>query len=188
MKSEKCIQHTVKRLKPPEENSINIHSNEAKNDTVTLDEIAKKLRQQVSKWQSVQTDSYLRQLKEHEHFEIKVCQGMLADTSVAVTFTCMICNKKIPISAPKPGTFALSNWTRHVKTCKSQKAKEKMSQSNLHNFLSSVPPLDDKSYSITKIKKQESAQNIENIQNLESQNPCIAQNSQGFHLAPPTEY
>ena len=91
-------------------------------------------------------------------------------------------------------TFSLSNWTQHVKTCKSQKAKEKMSQSNLHNFLSCVPPVDDKSFSSTKTKG--SPQNVENVaqssQNLESQNPekaaHISQNLQGFHLAPPIEH
>ena len=147
MKGEKSTQQTVKTQKPSEEKNVNSHSNyEVKNETLV--ETAKKLRQQVSKWQSLQTNSHLRQLKEHEHFEIKVCPGTLADTSVAVTFICTICNKNILISAHnKSGTFALSNWTRHVKTCKSQKAKEKMSQSNLHNFLSCVPPVDNKSFS-----------------------------------------
>ena len=98
----------------------------------------------------------MRQLKEHEHFEIKVspAAGTLADISVAVTFICAMCNKNIPISVNnKSGTFVLSNWTRHVKICKSQKAKEKMSQSNLHNFLSCVPPVDDTPFSSTKAKK-----------------------------------
>ena len=106
-----------------------------------------------------------------------------------------MCNKNIPISANnKSGTFVLSNWTCHVKTCKSQKLKEKMSQNNLHNFLSCVPLVDNTSFSSTKTKER--PQNIQNVaqnsQNLKGQNlekaPDNSQNSQGFHLAPPIEH
>ena len=52
IESEKSTQQTVKRQRPLEEKYVNIHSNyEIKKETLV--ETAKKLRQQVSKWQNL---------------------------------------------------------------------------------------------------------------------------------------
>ena len=65
------LHEKVKRQKQTElkTDSPDLKSIDTKIDSF---EIATKLRQQVSKWQKTQSDTYLRELKEHEHFEIKV--------------------------------------------------------------------------------------------------------------------
>ena len=78
------------------------------------------------------------------------------------------------------GSFVLSNWTRYVKICKSQKTEGKMSQSNLNNFLSCVSSSDPKLNCITKAE--------ENPQNVQSTTQNSQSLDQGFHLAPPVEH
>ena len=92
---------------------------ESHTDLISIDnkidsfEIATKLRQQVSKWQKAQSDIYLKNLKEHEHFEIKLNQSAqtgASNTSVSVKFICLICNKSIPMSTHQnSGSYVLSN-------------------------------------------------------------------------------
>ena len=125
------LHEKVKRQKQTElkTDSPDLKSIDTKIDSF---EIATKLRQQVSKWQKTQSDTYLRELKEHEHFEIKVqsAQTGTCDTS----FICLICNKSIPMSTRQTsGSYVLSNWTRHVKTCRPQ---GKGSQITMNKFVS----------------------------------------------------
>ena len=57
-----------------------------------LASVAKSLRLQVAKWQSSQTTNKLRQLKEHEHFEVGV--DFTKDGSICASLTCVPCRRK----------------------------------------------------------------------------------------------
>ena len=102
----------VKRQKLPELKTADLTSH----NKIDSFEIYSTLRQQVSKWQKSQSDTYLRGLKEHEHFEIKLhqtAQTGASNTSLSVTFICSICNKSIPMSTQQnSGSYVLSNWTQ----------------------------------------------------------------------------
>ena len=110
-----------KRQKQPEV-KIDLYTDKKIDDF----EIATKVRQQISKWQRGQSDTYLKGLKEHEHFEIKLhpsAQAALASDKLdSVTLSCLTCNKNIPVGIRQnSGSCVLSNWTRHVKTCRPAK-------------------------------------------------------------------
>ena len=80
----------------------------------------------------------LKQLKEHEQFEVRVSESEEPDIPVNVCITCAMCDKRLPLSmGRKYGSFSISNWSRHVKLCilkKYQKAK-KVTQPTISNFL-----------------------------------------------------
>ena len=125
-----------KRQKQPEV-KIDLYTDKKIDDF----EIATKVRQQISKWQRGQSDTYLKGLKEHEHFEIKLhpsAQAALASDKLdSVTLSCLTCNKSIPVGIRQnSGSCVLSNWTRHVKTCRPAKVQGKGNQITINKFLS----------------------------------------------------
>ena len=125
----------AKRQKQPEVN-IDMHTDNKIDDF----EIVTKVRQQISKWQRRQSDTHLKGLKEHEHFEIKLhssAQAAASDRLDSVTLSCLTCNKSIPIGMRQnSGSYVLSNWTRHVKTCRPEKVQGKGNQIAINKFLS----------------------------------------------------
>ena len=80
----------------------------------------------------------LKQLKEHEQFEVRVAESEEPDIPANVCITCTMCDKRLPLSiGRKHGSFSISNWSRHVKLCilkKYQKAK-RVTQPTISNFL-----------------------------------------------------
>ena len=84
-----------KRQKQPEV-KIDLYTDKKIDDF----EIATKVRQQISKWQRGQSDTYLKGLKEHEHFEIQLhpsAQAAPSDKLDSITLSCLTCNKSIPV-------------------------------------------------------------------------------------------
>ena len=174
------LHEKVKRQKQTElkTDSPDLKSIDTKIDSFEIDT---KLRQQVSKWQKTQSDTYLRELKEHEHFEIKVqsAQTGTCDTS----FICLICNKSIPMSTRQTsGSYVLSNWTRHVKTCRPQ---GKGSQITMNKFVSTSkqqkPVLCNQMTSVT--QTQHTPKLEKTMDALDSKS--IKESNQDFLLAPP---
>ena len=153
-------------------------------------EITTKIRQQVSKWQRAQSDAYLRGLKEHEHFEIKLhqnAQTSATSTSVSVRFICSVCNKSIPMSSRQnSGSYVLSNWTRHVKTCRPEKVQPKGSQITMNKFFSTNKQQSNaicKQISSATGTEQDS-QKVEKTMGTENFK-ITEESSQDFSLAPP---
>ena len=131
-------QHEKAKRQKQSEVKINLYTD----NKIDGFEIATKLRQQISKWQRAQSDAYLKGLKEHEHFEIRLhpsAQTGAGDRLDSVTLNCLTCNKSIPISTRQnSGSCVLSNWTRHVKTCRPEKVQGKGNQITINKFLSTT--------------------------------------------------
>jgi len=116
---------------------LNVTTNN-KSGSIDLGDIASNVRTQIAKWQRKQTQDQLKQLKEHEQFEVRVSESKEPDIPANVCITCAMCDKRLPLSMErKYGSFSISNWSRHVKLCilkKYQKAK-KVTQPTISNFL-----------------------------------------------------
>ena len=109
------------------------------NEQSNLLEIAGKIRKQIVKWQNSQKEMYLKQLKEHKDFELKVQPAAGPGCSVDVSVICKTCNITLSLGRhDKPNSFLISNWTRHAKCCNLKTKKEKcQDQRTLNNFLKS---------------------------------------------------
>ena len=59
----------------------------------------------------------LRQLQEHDQFEIHVCQSTKSGIPFMASIICTMCDKHVHISTGEKSDIMISNWTRHVKTC-----------------------------------------------------------------------
>ena len=121
----------------PESNGSNITVNYERS-TTDLADIASKIWTQIAKWQRMQPEDQVKQLKEHEQFEVRVSRSENPEIPADVCITCMMCDKHLPLSkGSKYASFSISNWSRHVKVCmlkKKQKAS-RVTQSTLSNFL-----------------------------------------------------
>ena len=152
-------------------------------------EVASKLRRQISKWQKTQSDTYLRGLKEHEHFEIKVHESaQTGDTSLSIAFICSICNKSIPISIRQSsGSYVLSNWTRHVKICRPEKIQGIGSQITMNKFVTTsrqqTTALCNQTSSVTETRQEDTPKVKKVMDALDPQS--TKESSQDFPLAPP---
>ena len=96
-----------------ESNHLNI-AESRENSTTDLDlaDVASKIRMQIAKWQRLQTINSLMQLKDHEHFEVRISTsekpGIPADAYIIGN----MCNKRLPLSmGSKCGSFSISNWS-----------------------------------------------------------------------------
>ena len=80
------------------------------NEPNNLLEIAGKIRKQIVKWQNSQKEIYLKQLKEHQDFEIKVQPAAEPGCFVDVSITFKICNVTTLLGMhDKPNSFLISN-------------------------------------------------------------------------------
>ena len=78
------------------------------------------------------------QLKEHEHFEVRISTNEKPGIPADAYIICTMCNKRLPLSmGSKCGSFSISNWSRHVKACilKKQQKASKVTQATLSTFL-----------------------------------------------------
>lgn len=88
-----------------------------------------KIRRQIANWQRSQGDRKVKELKEHKHFEILVC-----DES-KVSFTCKICGSKSSLGF-KDGKCILSNLTRHITKCVHNPKCPKYTENKMFKYLS----------------------------------------------------
>ena len=87
-------------------------------------DVACKVRCLIAKWQRSQKDVELRELKEHEHFDVKV------RVKVNVSMLCKMCGKLSVLRKVK-GCVMILNWTRHVVKCVPRQGKTSFKQLTL---------------------------------------------------------
>jgi len=129
-----------KKQKISECSNAPTHSCSSIEDLPSLADISSKIRRQISKWQNTQTSYDLRQLKEHEQFEVRVSRNEKPNSPAVVNITCNVCDKHIPLSmGNKFGDYFISNWSRHIKTCilQKQKSGKSKTQPTLAKYISS---------------------------------------------------
>lgn len=73
------------------------------------------IRQQFVRWQRLQKDIKLKELKEHEQYEVHVKANEVGNDLVA-SVLCKVCNKTYSLGQ-KEGRLMISNWTKHVTKC-----------------------------------------------------------------------
>ena len=71
------------------------------------------IRRQVAKWQRSQQDSKLRELTEHEKYEVRV---KLEGGKLIPSIQCNVCTKSYSLGL-KGGRPLISNWTKHLSKC-----------------------------------------------------------------------
>jgi len=96
-----------------------------------------KVRKQIVKWQNSQNNVYLRQLKEHEAYQIELKQSTSEDDAITGSIKCTMCDANIHLAVDKKNNIKLSNWIRHVKICVKQK-KVQGKQQLMTNYFSST--------------------------------------------------
>lgn len=78
------------------------------------------VRQKVVKWvRSQKDDDDLKQLKEHEHYEVSVVPGQNGRLAI---IRCKLCGQDCKLGC-KDGKPVISNWSKHVKRCVIKKRK-----------------------------------------------------------------
>ena len=96
------------------------------------------IRQQVAKWQRSQKSIKLAELKEHEHFEVKV--NTEEGKSPVASVLCRICGKSFTLSH-KCGKVMISNWTRHIIKCLQTPRQSTYCCRRLDRYFSSPSPM-----------------------------------------------
>ena len=92
-------------------------STTVKNESSTVDlaDIASKIRIQIAKWQRLQMQNHLMQLKQHEQFGVKVTASEKPGIPADVCITCTMCDKHFPLSmGSKYASYSISNWSWHI--------------------------------------------------------------------------
>ena len=100
------------------------------NSEIDLSAIYMQVRQQVVKWQRNHEDENVKQLQEHQQFDILVKLSE-DDGHVAASIVCNLCTKSYVLGRSR-GKVAISNWTKHVTKC----VKKNRSTPSLHHFFS----------------------------------------------------
>ncbi len=87
-------------------------------DTESIASVTKQVRKNIAMWIRKQRSKHLQDLKENAHFAIFVSY-VRKSNDLSVSVKCIPCNSRIQLqrSAVKTSTFAVSNWTRHIKKC-----------------------------------------------------------------------
>lgn len=81
--------------------------------STNLGSIMADVRQQLAKWQRRHKNARVRDIKEHEHFEISV---RLAGEVHIASVRCKVCGKNYSLGM-KHEKPLISNWTRHIERC-----------------------------------------------------------------------
>ena len=91
-----------------------------------------KVRKQIFKWQNVQNNVHLRQLKKHREYEIELKQSTSQADTITGTITSAQCVMPTFIWNSKyidqKNNIKLSNWIHYVKICIQQKKVRGMQQ------------------------------------------------------------
>ena len=87
-------------------------------DTESIASISKHVRKSIASWIEKQGSKNLQHLKENTHFTVSVSY-VPKSKNLGVCVRCLACRSRIQLqrSVSKTSTFAISNWTRHVKKC-----------------------------------------------------------------------
>ena len=88
-----------------------------------------KIRHQIANWQRSQGDSKVKELKEHQHFEI------LVSSENKVSITCKMCGSKSSLGF-KDDKCILSNLTHHITKCVHNPKCPKYTENKISNYLS----------------------------------------------------
>ena len=86
-------------------------------DTESIASVTKQVRKNIAMWIGKQ-QSKLQDLKENDHFTIFVSY-VRKSHDLSASVKCHACNSRTQLqrSAVNTSTFAISNWTRHIKNC-----------------------------------------------------------------------
>lgn len=107
----------------------------------TISSVLNQIRKNISKWVKKQPDLHLKNLQENKQFSIMVTHVAKEQNTFSSAIKCNACNVIIHLhqkdKSAKGNPYLISNWTRHVKTCKSLNSKQKsFCQSTISHFLS----------------------------------------------------
>ena len=94
------------------------------NDAEDLASATFKVRKQIVKWLSNQSNIRLRQLREYKEYEVKLKQNANGSGSLVGAILCIICNTKVHVGVDQKNNVKLSNWIRHVKQCVQEKGEK----------------------------------------------------------------
>lgn len=133
--SEKSKQKTCKRLKLTMQDE-NEGGSDTDLDQVSVYSITQGIRSSVRTWLKVQKEVRLRNFSENKDFVIQVARVVKSNQSFSVHIRCLGCNSSISLQRNKFDSYKISNWTRHVKKCKTKPPNK---QSTLHRFASLTP-------------------------------------------------
>jgi len=98
-------QHGPKRIK------LSSNVTKSQSDLTDPAKLLSGIRRQLAKWQQMQKQQSLRDLKEHENFKIHV--NSKEDGILISSIQCLNCGKSYSLGK-KDGQFIISNWTKHV--------------------------------------------------------------------------
>ena len=96
------------------------------------------IRQQIVKWQRMQKEIKLRELKELEHYEVNGKPKEVGDDFVA-SILCKVCNKSCALGQ-KEGRMMISNWTKHVNKCIQTSKCHVGVTMTIHQYLQATEP------------------------------------------------
>ena len=87
------------------------------NEVVTILQVSKQVRSSMKKWITKQNDVFLAQLREDEHYSLRVTPNEKRLGPFLVSIRCAACGKSIMLSQKNMSTYVVSNWYRHAKLC-----------------------------------------------------------------------
>ena len=93
------------------------------------------MRCSASNWVQKESDPIMHSLKENNDFSVSV---KFLDDTLSVVMKCIPCGTTVQLQPDcnKPGCYILSNWTRHVKSCKeiAKRRKQPPNANSLHKY------------------------------------------------------
>ena len=100
----------VSLLSSSDDSHKNVQTNVHNDETDDLGDIHKKNRIQIKNWLSAQTDTQLREIKEHKDYKIMLNDALTVLALQRQFFACIV--RLIHV---KNGSVKVSNWSRHIK-------------------------------------------------------------------------
>ena len=105
------------------------------NDAEDLASATSKVRNQIVKWLSNQSNIRLRQLREYKEYEVKLKQNANASGPLVGAILCIMCNTKVHLGVDQKNNVKLSNWICHVKQCVQEKEEKDRGEKTRGNLL-----------------------------------------------------
>ena len=155
----------------------------------TVTSISTQIRRSISKWVKKQPDLHLKNLQENKHFSIMVTHVAKEQSIFSSAIKCNACNTVIHLhqkdKSAKDNPYLISNWTRHVKTCKPLNSRQKsFYQSTISQFLPRQSDHDHVSDTSTPLLNDTTSDTTSLISDT-SDEPCSNLTPPHFVLAPP---
>lgn len=102
-----------RRKKASKEMCADNSSSSSSTEIIDQSSLVGDIRRQIAKWQRSQQDEKLRELKEHEKYEVRVkSEGGKLISSIQ----CKVCTNSYSLGQ-KEGRIMISNWTKHISKC-----------------------------------------------------------------------